>query len=173
MVINLKRLSVFVALFLLLQVSKAGSFLLSEKSIEYAQNSAEQIIPLIYIKNIEYFNHTQSAAYTPYITEYLTSEPSIVVTEDEELADYELIPKLLQSQTAPLNEDNFRYNMSVSVELRVRGGIKIASVEKNRYIIIKKEQDVQKISQQLLKRLLQEALSSLIRKIKNNQLNQG
>ena len=175
MAINLKRLSVFVALLVFLQVSKADSFLLSEENIKYAQNeniiSQDQILPLIYIKNIEYYNQTQSAAYTPYITEYLALEPSIIITEDESLADYELIPKLLQSRIEPLNDENIRYNMSVSVELWAKGGVKVASAEQNRYIVIEKKQDIQKTAKQLLKKLLQEALNSLIRKIKNNQLN--
>lgn len=173
--INFKRLSVFVALLVLLQVSKADSFLLSEENIKYAQKesiiSQDQILPLIYIKNIEYYNQTQSAAYTPYITEYLALEPSIIITEDESLADYELIPKLLQSQTEPLNDENIRYNISVSVELWAKGGVQVAFAKQNRYIVIEKKQNLQQIAQQLLKKLLRDALDSLIRKIKNNQLN--
>lgn len=174
---SIKRLSVLIALLVLSGVPEADSLFLSAEKVADTQitplTSKDQIIPLIYIKNIEYYNQTQSEAFTPLITEYLSLEPSIIVTDDESVADYNLIPKLVQSKIEPLNENNFRYSISVSAELWSQGGIKVASVTKDRYVIVKKTQDVQLVAKQLLKKLLQEAVNTLILKIRNNELKAG
>lgn len=173
MKINIKRLSVLIALLIISEVSKADSLFLSAENMTYSQAEQEkhkdQIIPLIYIKNIEYYNKTQSEEYTSFITNYLSSESDIIVTEDESVADYDLIPKLIQSKIEPINDKNLRYAMTVQVELLAKGGVKINSAEQSRYIVVEKTQNIQLIARQLLKNLLQNALSELILKIRKNK----
>ena len=173
--INLKKLSAFSTLAMLIWVPKAGSFLLSVANPpikQYTIQTAEanQILPLIYIQNMEYYNNTITAAYTPYITQHLSLDPNIIITDNEDLADYDLKPKLLQSKIEPINDENSKYSMSVVVELWAKGGTKVASEQKNRYIIINNSEDSQQIARQLLIKLLKEALDSLCNKLKNNHL---
>lgn len=177
MAINLIKLSAFIALTFLFGVREADSFLLSESNkheVQYADNkNSDFIIPLIYIENMQYYNKTETAAYTTYISEYLALEPNVIVTDDEKVADYNLVPKLLKSKLETLSETSFRYSLSISLELWTQGGIKATSVKQNRYIIIEKTQNVQLVARQLLKKLLREALNNLAIKIRNNQLNAG
>jgi len=160
------KLSVLLTLMFLASTVKADSFLLSE-----LENSKEDhIIPLIYIDNMEYYNNKTTNAYTQKIAEQLSLEPKLIVTEDKSLADYFLKPKLIQSKIEPINSENSRYSMSVVVELWAKGGILIEKEQQNRYIIIEHSQNPQKIAKKLLNKLLEEAISNFILKIKNNQL---
>ena len=36
---------------------------------------------------MQYYNKTETAAYTTYISEYLALEPNVIVTDDEKVAD--------------------------------------------------------------------------------------
>ena len=177
MVINLIKLSAFIALTFLFWAREADSFLLSgynRNEVQYADNqSSDFIIPLIFVENMQYYNNKDTAAYTAYISEYLALEPNVIVTDDKKVADYNLIPKLLKSKLEALSETSFRYSLSISLELWAQGGIKVAAVKQSRYIIIEKTQNVQLVAQQLLKKLLREALNGLTMKIRNNQLNVG
>ena len=169
MVKTFLKLSVLLVLIFLASPVKADSFLLSE-----LENSQEDhIIRLIYIDSLEYYNHKTTDVYTPKIAEQLSLEPKLIVTEDKSLADYFLKPKLVQSKIEPINSENSRYSMSVVVELWAKGGVLIKKEEQNRYIIIEQSQNPQKIAQKLLNKLLEEAITNFILKIKNNQLHIG
>lgn len=159
-------LSVWAVLAFLAGIARADSFSLSEKETA----PADHIIPLIYIDNIKFYNGSSSAAYTKKIAEQLAFEPKIIITEEEQMADYILIPKLLQSRIEPISAENSRYSMSIALELWSKGGILIDSIRQNRYIIIENMQNQQQIAQKLLIRLLTETVSVLSLKIKNNLL---
>ena len=144
--------------------AKADSFLLSGM-----ENKQEQIIPLIFIKDLEYYNHTKTTAFTKSITDKLSLEPKVIITDDEATADYYIVPQLLQSKRAPLNQDSSRYSMAVQVELWSKGGILIDSVTQNRYIVIENDENTQTIAKKLLLKLLDEALTELLYRIKEKQ----
>lgn len=148
----------------LITPAKADSFLLSGM-----ENRQEQIIPLVFIKDLEYYNHTKTAAFTQRITDKLSLESKIIITDNESMADYYIIPQLLQSKMAPLNQDSSRYSMSVKVELWSKGGILIDSATQNRYIVIENNENTQEIAKKLLIKLLDEALSELMYKFKEKQ----
>lgn len=122
-------------------------------------------IPLLYIKNVEFYNHTTTAAYTEKLAQKLSFEPRVLVTENEELADYFIVPKLLQAKMEKIDEDNSRFSMSAVVELQKTGGIVVDSEQQNRYIIISKKEDTQEIAQKLMVKLLEDALDALSGKL--------
>lgn len=124
-------------------------------------------IPLIYIKDLEFFNQSTSSAYTSKIAEQLSFEPRVLVTENEELADYYIVPKLLLSKSEKIDEKNSRFSMSVVVELQRTNGIIVDAKEKNRYIIISAEQNTQEIAQKLLLKLLEEAINTMRQQLNN------
>ena len=167
MVKTFLKLSVLLVLMFLTSPAKADSFLLSES------NSEDHIIPLVYISDMEYYNHTTTAAYTPKIVEQLSLEPKLIITEDKDLADYILQPKLIQSKIALINSENSRYSMSVAVELKNKDGIIIKTEQQNRYIIIENTQNPQKIARKLIVKLLEKALGNIILTIKNSPLHIG
>ncbi len=125
----------------------------------------DSAIPLIYIKDIEFYNHKTSSLYTKKLSELLAFEPRVLVTENEELADYLLVPKLALSKIEPINAENSRYSMSVVVELQKKDGKLVDSEQQNRYIIIENSRDKQDIAQKLLAKLLEDAINALSGKL--------
>lgn len=167
MVKTFLKLSVLLALMFLTSPAKADSFLLSEAN----QLEQDHIIPLIYVENMEYYNQKTTSAYTKKITEQLSLEPKLIITEDKSMADYFLKPKLVQSKIEPINSENSRYSMSVAIELWSKDGDLIEKEQQNRYIIIESDQNPQMIAKKLLIKLLDATINNFILKIKNNQLN--
>jgi len=163
MIKRLIKLSALSVLALWLNTAKADSFFISKINEDH-------IIPLVYIQSMEYYNGTKTSSYTPKIAEQLSLEPEIVITEDEKLADYYLLPKLLLSKIERINSENSKYSMSIALELWSKGGILISTEHQNRYIIIENTQNPQEIAKKLLLKLLETAVNSLSAKIKNNQL---
>ncbi|MCM1323495.1 MAG: hypothetical protein NC218_04975 [Acetobacter sp.] len=125
----------------------------------------DETIPLIYIKDIEFYNNTSTSAYTRKIAQKLSFEPRVLVTENKELADYFIVPKLLQSKIEKIDSTHSRFSMSVEVELQKINGIVVGSEQQNRYIIISEEQDSQEIAQKLIIKLLDRALEAMTGKL--------
>ena len=111
------------------------------KSIYEANDS----IPLIYIEDMEYYNQKTTSKYTLDITEQLSFEPRILITENKELADYILTPRLVKSSVDIIDEKNSRYSMSIIIEVANLEGEKVIREEKNRYIIIDNTEDMQSL----------------------------
>lgn len=127
----------------------------------------DETIPLIYIQDIEFYNNTTSSAYKKKMAEKLSFNPKILVTDNKELADYYIVPKLLLSKSEKINDDNSRFSMSIIVELQRANGVVVHKEEKNRYIIITKQEDTQEIAQKLLIKLLEDALMSMSKQLNN------
>ena len=125
----------------------------------------DSTIPLLYIKEMEYYNGSSTNNFTSKITEQLSFEPRVLVTEDKELADYFLAPKLVLSKIEPINETNSRYSMSIVIELRKNDGTLVDSETQNRYIIINKEQNTQEIAHKLVEKLLEDGINALSGKL--------
>lgn len=121
--------------------------------------------PLLYIKEMEYYNGKTSSVFTAKIAEQLSFEPRVLVTESQELADYFIAPKLVLSKIEPINETNSRYSMSVMIELRKNDGTLVDSETQNRYIIINKEQNTQEIAHKLIEKLLEDGIKALSGKL--------
>ena len=127
----------------------------------------DSTIPLVYIKDMEYYTGQTSSKFTKKITERLGFEPRVLITENKDLADYYIIPKLILSKLEPISETNSRYCISIVIELRRNDGTLIDSERQNRYIIINSGQDTQEIAQKLIEKLLEEGLNSLSSKLNN------
>lgn len=123
-------------------------------------------IPLIFIKELKFYNGKTSSSYAKKIEEFLSLEPSVVITDEELLADYFLFPELLLSKAEKINAENICYSISVRMQLKTPKGVIINTEQKNRYIIITKNDDEQKIAQKLLLKLLEEAAVSLVNELK-------
>ena len=133
------------------------------KSIYEANDS----IPLIYIEDMEYYNQKTTSKYTLDITEQLSFEPRILITENKELADYILTPRLVKSSVDIIDEKNSRYSMSIIIEVANLEGEKVIKEEKNRYIIIDNTEDMQSLAHKMIAKLLKEALSSVKERVNN------
>jgi hypothetical protein len=162
---SLLKLSVF-ALFVIFSSAKAdSSFMQGNTAQEGQTKSSTQVIPLLYIKDIEFYNHKTSPRYTLDIYNRLSFDPRVLVTEDKKMADYMVCPKLLISKIEPIDAENSRFSMSVVIELQQPDGDVVAKEQKNRYILIENIENTQKIAQKLIVKLLNEALDSLLAKV--------
>ena len=168
MALKLLKLSALVLLTIYCNLAQADSFFVSEDQTQHIED--EHIIPLVCVKNLEYYNKRQTDSYTQDITEWLSFEPNIIITANESLADYYLIPKLIKSKIEQISYENSRFSMSVGLELWSKGGILIDRGQQNRYIIIENNEDTQQIAKKLLYKLLKEAVDNFAVKVRNNQL---
>ncbi len=131
------------------------------KSIYEANDS----IPLLYIEDLEYYNKKTTKVYTNDISVELSFEPRILITENKELADYYIFPKLTKSAVDIIDKENSRYSMSLSIEVINLEGNTIIREEKNRYIIINNKENMQEIAHKMINKLIKEALVSIKEKI--------
>ncbi len=121
----------------------------------------DSTIPLLYIKDVEFYNNKTSSRYTADIARKLSFEPRVLITEHRELADYFLVPKLLLSKMEKIDDKNSKYSMSVVVELQNGRGETIETARQNRYIIVSNADNRQEIAHKLLLRLLEDAVTAL------------
>jgi hypothetical protein len=148
----------------------------SKSVAEIAQDVKEKmpnsiITPLIYIEDIVYYNNTKSSIYTPKIAELVSLEPNVLVSDNLELSDYILQPRMLMSKIEKIDDKNSRFSMSVAIEIKTQEGDIIISKQKNRYIIIDNSDNKQEIASKLLLKLIKECLKELSPSVNNLKLN--
>lgn len=120
---------------------------------------------LIYIDDLEFYNNTKTPKYKDHIKEQLIFEPSILITEKKDLADFYLNPKVVKSSIDKIDEKNSKFSMAVELKINNSENKEILKETKKRYIIIDNSLKNQEIAHKMLIKLLNEALVSLKGKI--------
>ena len=121
--------------------------------------------PLIYIDDLEFYNNTKTPKYKDHIKEQLIFEPSILITEKKDLADFYLNSKVVKSSIDKIDEKNSKFSMAVELKINNSENKEILKETKKRYIIIDNSLKNQEIAHKMLIKLLNEALVSLKGKI--------
>ena len=121
--------------------------------------------PLIYIDDLEFYNNTKTPKYKDHIKEQLIFEPSILITEKKDLADFYLNPKVIKSSIDKIDEKNSKFSMAVELKINNSENKEVLKETKKRYIIIDNSLKNQEIAHKMLTKLLNEALASLKDKI--------
>ena len=121
--------------------------------------------PLIYIDDLEFYNNTKTQKYKDYIKEQLIFEPSILITEKKDLADFYLNPKVVKSSIDKIDEKYSKFSMAVELKINNSENKEVLKETKKRYIIIDNSLKNQEIAHKMLTKLLNEALASLKDKI--------
>ena len=121
--------------------------------------------PLIYIDDLEFYNNTKTQKYKDYIKEQLIFEPSILITEKKDLADFYLNPKVVKTSKDKIDEKNSKFSMAVELKINNSENKEVLKETKKRYIIIDNSLKNQEIAHKMLTKLLNEALASLKDKI--------
>ena len=121
--------------------------------------------PLIYIDDLEFYNNTKTPKYKDHIKEQLIFEPSILITEKKDLADFYLNPKVVKSSIDKIDEKNSKFSMAVELKINNSENKENLKETKKRYIIIDNSLKNQEIAHKMLIKLLNEALVSLKGKI--------
>ena len=123
--------------------------------------ASDNNIPLIYIEDLEYHNQTKTKKFSSTIEEQLRFYSNILITENYELADYFLSTKMLKSSIDKLDKDNSKFSMSVVVNLYNTQREIVLTEQKNRYVIIKNDENTQVLAKKMLLKLIKEALQSM------------
>ena len=140
--------------------------------VEIAQDIKENmpnstVTPLVYINDVQYYNNTKTSAYTKKIAEFVSLEPNVLVSDNVELSDYVIQPKMILSKIEKIDNKNSRYSMSVVIELQDLDGNIVKSSQKNRYIIIDNNENKQEVASKLLLKLIKECLKELSPSVNN------
>ncbi len=125
-------------------------------------------LALLHISPLEYYNGAKSAKYAKILEEQFADNPYFYLTEDAEIADYVIVPKLLKAKVDKLDAGHKRLQMVVLLEI---SGLKdeIVNEYQNRFVLFGAEEDEQQTASRLLEKLLENAGDGALRKIEHNE----
>ena len=125
-------------------------------------------LALVHVKQLEYFNGSKSVKYANLLKKHIDNNPYFYLTDDAEIADYVITPKVLKVAVDALDAGNNRLHMALVLEI---AGIEkeIVSEYQNRFVLFGAEEDKQQIASRLISKLIEQAGDGLIRKIEHKE----
>lgn len=125
-------------------------------------------LALLHISALEYYNGAKSIKYTEPLKQLFSGNPYFYLTEDAEIADYIVRPKVLKAKVDKLDAGHKRLQMVVTLEI---SGLEkdVVNEYQNRFVLFGAEEDEQKTASRLLKKLLDNAGSGALRKIEHHE----
>lgn len=138
-----------------------------KKEVSIKPNNPENLA-LVHVKNLEYFNGTKSVKYANLLKKYIENNPYFYLTEDIEIADYVITPKVLKAKVDALDAGNKRLHMALVLEV---AGLEkeIISEYQNRFVLFGVEEDNQNTASRLLSKLIEQAGDVVVRKIEHKE----
>ncbi|HCU59034.1 MAG TPA: hypothetical protein DIC64_03540 [Alphaproteobacteria bacterium] len=121
-------------------------------------------VALLYVAPLEYYNGASSVKHASFLKDKMDNNPYYYLTEDKDLADYVVLPKLLKAKVDALDDAHKRLQMVVAVEI---SGLEDnpSVVSQNRFLLFSKGDNEQEIAAKLLKKLLEACAMEAMRKI--------
>lgn len=125
-------------------------------------------LALVYIGPLEYYNGAKSNKYSKMLQEQFAGNQYFYLTEDDEIADYVITPKVLKAKVDNLDAAHKRLQMVVSLEIT---GLKNETVNEyqNRFVLFGAEENEQQTAARLLNKLIETAGANVLRKIEHNE----
>ena len=125
-------------------------------------------LALVYIGTLEYYNGAKSNKYSKMLQEQFAGNQYFYLTEDAEIADYVITPKVLKAKVDNLDAAHKRLQMVVSLEIT---GLKNETVNEyqNRFVLFGAEENEQQTAARLLNKLIETAGANVLRKIEHNE----
>lgn len=125
-------------------------------------------LALVYIGSLEYYNGAKSNKYSKMLQEQFAGNQYFYLTEDAEIADYVITPKVLKAKVDNLDAAHKRLQMVVSLEIT---GLKNETVNEyqNRFVLFGAEENEQQTAARLLNKLIETAGANVLRKIEHNE----
>ena len=121
-------------------------------------------VALLYVAPLEYYNGASSEKHASFLKDKMDNNPYYYLTEDKDLADYVVLPKLLKAKVDALDDAHKRLQMVVAVEISgLEDNLSVAS--QNRFLLFSKGDNEQEIAAKLLKKLLEACAMEAMRKI--------
>lgn len=125
-------------------------------------------LALVHINPLEYYNGAKSKKYAKILQEQFADNQYFYLTEDAEIADYVITPKVLKAKVDNLDAAHKRLQMVVSLEIT---GLKNEPVNEyqNRFVLFGAEENEQQTAARLLNKLIETAGANVLRKIEHNE----
>ena len=125
-------------------------------------------LALIYIDGVLFFNGTKSAKQSEVLKKLYADNPYFYLTEDAEIADYVIRPKVLTAKVDKTGANQNRLHMVVMLEIE---GLTddLSGEYQNRYVLFDDSEDKQNIANKMLDKLLELAGQNLLGKIEDNE----
>ncbi len=125
-------------------------------------------LALVHINPLEYYNGAKSKKYAKMLQEQFADNQYFYLTEDAEIADYVITPKVLKAKVDNLDAAHKRLQMVVSLEIT---GLKNEPVNEyqNRFVLFGAEENEQQTAARLLNKLIETAGANVLRKIEHNE----
>lgn len=125
-------------------------------------------LALVHINPLEYYNGAKSSKYAKMLQEQFADNQYFYLTEDAEIADYVITPKVLKAKVDNLDAAHKRLQMVVSLDVT---GLKKDAVNEyqNRFVLFGAEENEQQTAARLLNKLIETAGANVLRKIEHNE----
>lgn len=133
------------------------------EEIKFAPKNVEDLA-LVYINDLEYYNGSKSKKYGSFLKEKLENNSYYYLTQEKELADYVITPKILKAKIDALDATHKRLQMVLVLEVSGLSD-EIVNVSQNRFLLFSAEENEQEIASRLIKKLLQAAGKETMRQI--------
>ena len=125
-------------------------------------------LALLHIATLEYYNGAKSVKYTEPLKKQFSDNPYFYLTDDAEIADYVVRPKVLKAKVDKLDAGHKRLQMVVTLEI---SGLEedVVNEYQNRFVLFGAEEDEQETAARLLKKLLENAGDGALRKLEHHE----
>lgn len=119
---------------------------------------------LVYVEPLVYYSGKKSQKYADILKERIKDNPYYFLTDDPELADFVVSPKMLKAKVDALDQTHKRFQMVVALEVT---GLKDTPtvISQNRFLLFEASEDEQDIAKRLLDKLLEAVGADLVRQI--------
>ncbi len=127
----------------------------------------------VYIDKTMFSNNTSSNAFHFDISNEISENSNVIITDKTSNADYLIKTKVLRAKVDPINKQTNRMQMVVSLELiNVADSTSIVE-HQNRFVLFESSENEQTIASSLLKKLLRKAARQISSKIKDKYKTSG
>ncbi len=125
-------------------------------------------LALLHIAALEYFNGAKSKKFSQTLKNKFADNPYFYLTEDAEIADYVVEPKVLKAKVDAMDADYKRLQMVVSLKV---SGLDDQPIDEyqNRFVLFDTDEDEQKIAARLIVKLLEQAGDGVLRKVERRE----
>lgn len=125
-------------------------------------------LALLYVADLAFFNGTTSAGHSQILKNMYTDNPYFYLTDDSEIADYTIYPKVLTAKVEKNDQNVERLHMVVILEIH---GLTAepSSEYQNRFVVLSHEDDKQKVASKMLDKLITLAGQKLLEKIEEKE----
>ena len=127
-----------------------------------------QELSLVYIGDVVFFNGATFPKLSDYLKNMYADNPYFYLTDDAEIADYVIRPKVITAKVDMTEQGQKRLHMVVVLETMARG-VLFAEQSQNRFVLFDASENQQNIANQMLQKLMEQAGRALLSKIEHNE----